>query len=175
MRWCLAGTHFWGGDDCDHLSIRTCLAEDLPALCVHLEYRLRLRRRLRSTNLLERSLEEAKRRTKVIRRCPEETSSRSLCWVLDLFIASARGLALLRPSIGGRRRHNPSQADTSTRPTTPRPRWRASSMTAGFDPMRPGGVAASGRIEVGGDLHAAGGLNVRLLHKEAASLLIAPK
>src|SRR5262252_1198295 len=72
-----------------------CLAEDLPALCVHLEYPLRLRRRLRSTNLLERSLEEVKRRTKVIGRFPGETSCLSLCWaVLDLFIASARGLGL---------------------------------------------------------------------------------
>ncbi len=46
-------------------------------------------------NLLERSLEEVKRRTKVIGRFPGETSCPSLCWaVLDLFIASARGLAL---------------------------------------------------------------------------------
>jgi len=37
--------------------------------------------------------------------------------------------------------------------------------------VRPGGVAALERIEVGGDLHA----NGRLLHKEAASLLITPK
>jgi len=29
-------------------SAAACLAEDLPALCVHLEYRLRLRRRPRS-------------------------------------------------------------------------------------------------------------------------------
>jgi putative transposase len=76
-------------------SAAACLAEDLPALCVHLEYPLRLRRRLRSTNLLERSLEEVKRRTKVIGRFPGETSCLSLCWaVLDLFIASARGLGL---------------------------------------------------------------------------------
>jgi len=33
-------------------SAAACLAEDLPALCVHLEYPLRLRRRLRCTNLL---------------------------------------------------------------------------------------------------------------------------
>jgi hypothetical protein len=33
-----------------------CLAEDLPALCVHLKYLPRLRR-FRSSNLLERSLE----------------------------------------------------------------------------------------------------------------------
>jgi putative transposase len=76
-------------------SAAACLAEDLPALCVHLEYPLRLRKRLRSTNLLERSLEEVKRRTKVIGRFPGETSCLSLCWaVLDLFIASARGLGL---------------------------------------------------------------------------------
>ena len=76
-------------------SAAACLAEDLPALCVHLAYPLRLRRRLRSTNLLERSLEEVKRRTKVIGRFPGETSCLSLCWaVLDLFIASARGLGL---------------------------------------------------------------------------------
>ena len=76
-------------------SAAACLADDLPALCVHLEYPLRLRKRLRSTNLLERSLEEVKRRTKVIGRFPGETSCLSLCWaVLDLFIASARGLAL---------------------------------------------------------------------------------
>jgi len=74
---------------------RTRTDEDLPALCVHLEYPLRLRRRLRSTNLLERSLEEVKRRTKVIGAFPGETSCLSLCWaVLDLFIATARGLGL---------------------------------------------------------------------------------
>jgi putative transposase len=51
--------------------------------------------RLRSTNLLERSLEEVKGRTKVIDRFPGETSCLSLCWaVLDLFIGSARGLGL---------------------------------------------------------------------------------
>jgi len=62
---------------------------------VHLEYPLRLRRRLRSTNLLERSLEEVKRRAKVIGRFPGETSCISLSWaVLDLFIASDRGLGL---------------------------------------------------------------------------------
>jgi len=76
-------------------SAAACLAEDLPALCVHLAYPLRLRKRLRSTNLLEGSPEEVKRRTKVIGRFPGETSCLSLCWaVLDLFIVSARGLAL---------------------------------------------------------------------------------
>jgi putative transposase len=76
-------------------SAAACLAEDLPALSVHLRYPLRLRRRLRSTNLLERSLEEVRRRTKVIGRFPGETSCLSLCWaVLDLVIASSHGLGL---------------------------------------------------------------------------------
>ncbi len=79
----------------DYPSAAACLAEDLPALCIHLRYPLRLRKRLRSTNLLERSLGEVKRRTKVIGRFPGETSCLSLCWaVLDLVIAGARGLAL---------------------------------------------------------------------------------
>jgi len=41
-----------------------CLADDLDALVVHLRYPPRHRRRWRSTNLLERSLGEVKRRTK---------------------------------------------------------------------------------------------------------------
>jgi hypothetical protein len=54
-----------------------------------------VRKRLRSSNLLERSLEEVRRRTKVIGRFPGETSCLSLCWaVLDLVIVGARGLGL---------------------------------------------------------------------------------
>ena len=63
--------------------------------CVHLKYLPRLRKRFRSSNLLERSLEEVRRRTKVIGRFPGETSCLSLCWaVLDIFITGARGLGL---------------------------------------------------------------------------------
>jgi putative transposase len=76
-------------------SAAACLADDLPALCVHLKYFPRLRRRLRSSNLLERSLEEVRRRTKVIGRFPGESSCLSLCWaVLDLALAGAHGLGL---------------------------------------------------------------------------------
>ena len=79
----------------DYPSAAACLAEDLPALTVHLKYFPRLRKRLRSSNLLERSLEEVRRRTKVIGRFPGETSCLSLCWaVLDLVLAGARGLGL---------------------------------------------------------------------------------
>jgi transposase-like protein len=79
----------------EYPSAAACLAEDLPALCVHLRYPLHLRKRLRSTNLLERSLGEVKRRVKVIGRFPGESSCLSLCWaVLDLVIAGAHGLGL---------------------------------------------------------------------------------
>jgi transposase-like protein len=67
-----------------------CLADDLEALVVHLRYPTRHRRRWRSTNLLERSLGEVKRRTKVIGRFPGETSCLTLVWaVLDPYITNA--------------------------------------------------------------------------------------
>jgi hypothetical protein len=50
----------------DYPSAAACLAEDPPFLCAHLDWPLHLRKRLRSTNLLERLLKEVKRRTKVI-------------------------------------------------------------------------------------------------------------
>jgi len=76
-------------------SAAACLADDLAALCIHLRYLPRLRKRFRSSNLLERSLEEVRRRTKVIGRFPGETSCLSLCWaVLDLVIDAAHGLGL---------------------------------------------------------------------------------
>jgi putative transposase len=57
------------------------------ALVVHLRYPPRHRRRWRSTNLLERSLGEVKRRTKVMGRFPGEDSCLTLVWaVLDLLI-----------------------------------------------------------------------------------------
>jgi transposase-like protein len=68
-----------------------CLADDLDALVVHLRYPLAHRRRWRSTNLLERSLAEFKRRTKVIGRFPGETSCLTLVWaVLDLYLTHAK-------------------------------------------------------------------------------------
>ena len=40
----------------DYPSAAACLADDLAALTVHLAYPLALRKRLRSTELLERSI-----------------------------------------------------------------------------------------------------------------------
>ena len=82
----------------EYPSAAACLADDLSALTVHLAYPLRLTKRLRSTNLLERSLEEVRRRTKVIGRFPGETSCLTMAWaVMDLVIAGSRGLRLTLP------------------------------------------------------------------------------
>lgn len=84
--------------DFEFPSAAACLADDLPALTVHLAYPHRLKKRLRSTNLLERSLEEVRRRTKVIGRFPGETSCLTMAWaVMDLVIAGSRGLGLTLP------------------------------------------------------------------------------
>jgi putative transposase len=77
-------------DSAGYSAAARCLADDLDALVVHLRYPTRHRRRWRSTNLLERSLGEVKRRTKVIGRFPGETSCLTLVWaVLDLYITNA--------------------------------------------------------------------------------------
>jgi putative transposase len=76
--------------DTGYHAAAACLADDLDALIVHLKYPLRHRRKWRSTNLLERSLGEVRRRTKVIGRFPGEHSCLSLCWaVLDLIITQS--------------------------------------------------------------------------------------
>jgi putative transposase len=78
-------------DRCGYTAASRCLADDLHALVVHLRYPLTHRRRWRSTNLLERSLAEVKRRTKVIGRFPGETSCLTLVWaVLDIYITHAK-------------------------------------------------------------------------------------
>ena len=78
-------------DRAGYTAAAKCLADDLDALVVHLRYPTRHRRRWRSTNLLERSLAEVKRRTKVIGRFPGEMSCLTLVWaVLDLYISHAK-------------------------------------------------------------------------------------
>ena len=91
-----------------------CLVDDLDALVVHLRYPTRHRRRWRSTNLLERSLGEVKRRTKVIGRFPGEDSCLTLVWaVLDLVITNEtngiRFTALDRQHLNRIRYHDAEQ------------------------------------------------------------------
>ena len=65
-------------DRAGYTAAARCLSDDLDALVVHLRYPTRHRRRWRSTNLLERSLGEVTRRTKVHRPLPRETSCLTL-------------------------------------------------------------------------------------------------
>jgi putative transposase len=104
-------------DRAGYTAAASCLADDLEALVVHLRYPPRHRRRWRSTNLLERSLGEVKRRTKVIGRFPGENSCLSLFWaVLDLVIShAANGIRLSEVDRQRlyRLRYQPAQQETT--------------------------------------------------------------
>ena len=68
---------------------------DLDALAVHLRWPSEHRKRVRTTNLLERTFVEVRRRTKVIGRFPGETSALSLVWaVLELSSRGWRGVVM---------------------------------------------------------------------------------
>ena len=128
-----------------YASAARCLAEDLDALVVHLRYPLRHRKRWRSTNLLERTLGEVKRRTKVIGRFPGEESCLSLVWaVLDLQINNTcNGVKLPRStdrsstaSAMSRRNQRPSKRRWSPHKLTPRePKPRRNYSSFGTRPM----------------------------------------
>jgi transposase-like protein len=69
--------------------------EHADQLVAHLLFPSEHRKRLRSTNLLERSFVEVRRRTKVIGRFPGETSALSLIWaVLELTSRGWRGVTM---------------------------------------------------------------------------------
>ena len=71
-------------------SAMAVIENDLPALITHLRFPSQHRKRIRTTNLLERTFVEVRRRTKVIGRFPGETSALSLIWaVLELSQAAA--------------------------------------------------------------------------------------
>ncbi len=68
---------------------------DLAALVAHLRFPSEHRKRIRTTNLLERTFVEVRRRTKVIGRFPGETSALSLIWaVLELSSRGWRGVKM---------------------------------------------------------------------------------
>ena len=71
------------------------IERDLDALVCHLRFPSEHRKRIRSTNLLERTFVEVRRRTKVIGRFPGETSALSLVWaVLELTSRGWRGITM---------------------------------------------------------------------------------
>jgi putative transposase len=71
-----------------------CLTSTLDELTVHLRFPCEHWRRIRHTNLLERTFGETRRRTKVIGRLPGERSCLNLVWaVLDRASRGWRGLS----------------------------------------------------------------------------------
>jgi len=69
--------------------------DHVDQLVAHLRFPLEHRKRTRSTNLLERTFVEVRRRTKVIGRFPGETSALSLMWaVLELASRGWRGITM---------------------------------------------------------------------------------
>ena len=76
-------------------SAMAVIERDLDALVSHLRWPSEHRKRIRSTNLLERSFVEVRRRTKVIGRFPGETAALSLIWaVLELTSRGWRGVVM---------------------------------------------------------------------------------
>jgi len=76
-------------------SAMAVIERDLEALVCHLRFPAEHRKRIRSTNLLERTFVEVRRRTKVIGRFPGETSALSLIWaVLELSSRGWRGVVM---------------------------------------------------------------------------------
>ena len=76
-------------------SAMAVIERDLDALVCHLHFPSQHRKRIRSTNLLERTFVEVRRRTKVIGRFPGETSALCLIWaVLELSSRGWRGVVM---------------------------------------------------------------------------------
>lgn len=76
-------------------SAASVIERDVDALVCHLRFPHEHRKRIRSTNLLERSFVEVRRRTKVIGRFPGETSALALVWaVLELSSRGWRGVSM---------------------------------------------------------------------------------
>ena len=72
-----------------------CFEEDLDTLVVHLRFPAEHWKRIRHSNLLERTFGETRRRVKVIGRLPGEQSCLSLVWaVLDRASKGWRGLTM---------------------------------------------------------------------------------
>ena len=87
--------------------------DNVDQLVAHLRFPLEHRKRTRSTNLLERTFVEVRRRTKIIGRFPGETSALSLIWaVLELASRGWRGVTMTPKAVAQieriRRAHTPN-------------------------------------------------------------------
>ena len=98
-------------------SAMAVIEADLPALVTHLQFPSGHRKRIRTTNLLERTFVEVRRRTKVIGRFPGETSALSLIWaVLELSIRGWRGVKMNPKTVAEIERLRRQLRDTTTAP-----------------------------------------------------------
>ena len=94
------------------------IERDLDQLVVHLRWPTEHRKRIRTTNLLERTFIEVRRRTKVIGRFPGVTSALSLIWaVLELSSRGWRGVIITPKTVAETERNRRRQTDTSTNTT----------------------------------------------------------
>jgi transposase-like protein len=96
-------------------SAMAVITDSLDALVAHLRWPSEHRKRIRSTNLLERTFVEVRRRTKVIGRFPGETSALSLIWaVLELSSRGWRGVVMTPRSVAEIERLRRRQRAAST-------------------------------------------------------------
>ncbi len=97
----------------------TVIERDLDALVCHLRFPTAHRKRIRSTNLLERTFVEVRRRTKVIGRFPGETSALSLVWaVLELTSRGWRGVVMTPRAVAEIERLRHGQTSEPDQPKT---------------------------------------------------------
>jgi transposase-like protein len=95
------------------------IERDLDALVCHLRFPTAHRKRIRSTNLLERTFVEVRRRTKVIGRFPGETSVLSLVWaVLELSSRGWRGITMTPRAVAEIERLRRGQISEPDQPST---------------------------------------------------------
>jgi putative transposase len=96
-------------------SAMAVIERDLDALIAHLRWPIEHRKRIRTTNLLERTFVEVRRRTKVIGRFPGETSALSLIWaVLELSSRGWRGVVMTPKTVAEIERIRRHQAEHTT-------------------------------------------------------------
>lgn len=99
-------------------SAMAVIERDIDALVVHLRWPSEHRKRIRTTNLLERTFVEVRRRTKVIGRFPGESSALSLIWaVLELSSRGWRGVTMTPKTVAEierLRRHQQAAETTDT-------------------------------------------------------------
>src|SRR5437870_366236 len=95
------------------------IERDLDALVCHLRFPAEHRKRIRSTNLLERTFVEVRRRTKVIGRFPGETSALTLIWaVLELSSRGWRGVVMTPRAVAEIERLRRRQTGEPDQPAT---------------------------------------------------------